>query len=190
MTDGHSPQETTRPGPYEAWREFYEINEQAWTKAMKDFYEANEEIWTKTLKDVTSTQWFAEAQGKMLETLLALQKMMRDGTTAQMNALNLPTRDDVARMGELIVSLEEKVDQVEDRLGSMADGLEHRLDERLAKLEKDLPRQVDDRLAKLAEGFPRNLDEQLNKAVDGFLRQLDERLARLEERLGGQKKGG
>ena len=30
--------------------------------------------------------------------------------------INLPTREDIGRLGELIVSLEEKVDQLDDRL--------------------------------------------------------------------------
>jgi hypothetical protein len=33
--------------------------------------------------------------------------------------INLPTREDIARLGELIVALEEKVDQLDDRLSAI-----------------------------------------------------------------------
>ena len=33
-----------------------------------------------------------------------------------LEGINLPTREDIARLGELIVALEEKVDQLDDRL--------------------------------------------------------------------------
>ncbi len=110
MTDSSAQQEPARRDPFELWRQFYEANEQAWSKAVRE---------------MVTTREYAEAQGKMLETFLAFQKMMREGMTTQLTNLNLPTRDDVARLGELILGLEEKVDQLEDRLAS--------LDERLAK---------------------------------------------------------
>jgi hypothetical protein len=36
----------------------------------------------------------------------------------QLATLNLPSRDDVARLGELILGLEEKIDQLDDRLAA------------------------------------------------------------------------
>ncbi|MBI4320265.1 MAG: hypothetical protein HY675_17380 [Chloroflexi bacterium] len=174
MTEGRSAQGAARSDPFEAWRELYQDNEQAWTKAMKDFYEANEKIWTKAMKDATTSQWFAEAQGKMLESFLAFQKMLREGTTAQLNALNLPTRDDVSRVGELVVGLEEKVDQVEDRLA----GLEGRLSEHR-----------EERVAKLELGFSRQFEQHFAKLEKELLRHLDERFSNLEKRLGRPEKG-
>lgn len=108
MTEQRGQTEAPRPDPFELWRQFYEVNEQAWTKAMKD---------------VMTTRGYAEAQGKMLETFLSFQKMMRDGMSAQLNTLNLPTRDDVARLGELLVGLEEKIDQFDERLADLEDSV-------------------------------------------------------------------
>lgn len=110
MTESRTGQDSPRLDPFDFWRQVYEANELAWTKAMKD---------------VMTTQSYAESQGKMLETFLAFQKIMRDGMTAQLNSLNIPTRDDVSRLGELLVGLEEKVDQLQEQLAS--------LDERLAR---------------------------------------------------------
>lgn len=98
--------ETTPPAadPFEMWRKFYEANETAWTKAAQE---------------TTSSEAFAEMQGRMLETFLAFQKGAREAMNTQLASLNLPSRDDVSRLGELILGLEEKIDQLDDRIAAM-----------------------------------------------------------------------
>jgi polyhydroxyalkanoic acid synthase PhaR subunit len=103
--DADTQTDTPSGDPFEAWRKFYE---------------ANEQIWSKAARETTNTEAFAEAQGRMLETFLAFQKTARDTMSAQLATMNLPSRDDVARLGELIVGLEEKVDRLEDRLATIA----------------------------------------------------------------------
>ena len=90
--------------PFELWRRFYD---------------ANEELWSKAARETTSSEAFAQMQGRMLETFLAFQKGTRDALNAQLATFNLPSRDDVARLGELIVGLEEKIDQLDDRLAAI-----------------------------------------------------------------------
>ncbi len=148
-TESRTSEDSKRLDPFDFWRQVYEANEQAWTKAMKE---------------VTTSQGYAEAQGKMLETLLVFQKMMRDVMSAQLSSLNIPTRDDVARLGELILSLEEKVDQLDERLARVIS-----IEEKVGHL--------DERLAGLTD---------INKKVE----QLDGRLARIDERLARQSQRG
>lgn len=131
--------------PFELWRQFYEANEEAWTKA---------------IKEMTTTKDYAEAQGKMLESTLAFQKIMRDSMSAQLSNLNLPTRDDVARLGELVIGLEEKIDRLDDHMPSM--------DKRLAAMEK--------RLADLAE-IEKSI-EAVGNRIAGISQRLPERVAR------------
>jgi polyhydroxyalkanoic acid synthase PhaR subunit len=90
--------------PFDLWKQFYQTNEQTWTAAFE--------------RSMASPA-FAEAQARLLETLLNAQKTVRDQTRAYLEAVNMPTREDVARLGELIVALEEKIDQVDDRLGGI-----------------------------------------------------------------------
>ena len=52
--------------------------------------------------------------------VLAFQKGARDAMNSQLATLNLPSRDDVARLGELILGLEEKVDQLDDRVAALS----------------------------------------------------------------------
>jgi polyhydroxyalkanoic acid synthase PhaR subunit len=128
MSDQRGPQQPNQYDPFELWRQFYEANEQAWTKA---------------IKDMTSTQAYAEAQGRMLEVFLSYQKMVRDAMSTQLTAFNLPTREDVANLGELIVNLEEKVDKLDESVAQLND--------RLAAMEKRAPRGSEEQPAERAK---------------------------------------
>lgn len=95
----------SRPGdPFEMWRQMYDANERAWSAALE-----------KAMAEPS----FAESSGKMLETFLAAQKTARDNMRAYLESINVPTREDIGRLGELIVGLEEKVDQLGDRLADI-----------------------------------------------------------------------
>lgn len=97
--------DTKQPDPFALW---------------KQWYEQNEEAWGKRVAEATGTAAFAEMQGKMLESFLAFQKTLRDANRAQLEALGLPTRDDIARLGEIVLGLEEKIDQLKDRVDAPA----------------------------------------------------------------------
>src|SRR6185369_5050049 len=94
--------------PYETWRQLYDANERAWTEA---------------LEQTMSSPEFEESSGKMLETMLAAQKSVRDSMRTYLETMNVPTREDIARLGELVVGLEEKIDQVVDRLDTIEDAI-------------------------------------------------------------------
>ena len=98
------PDETKQQDPFALWRQWYEASQSAWGKGVAD---------------ATGTEAFAEMQGKMLESIVAFQKTMRDMSRAQLEALDLPTRDDIARLGEIVLGLEEKIDQLADRLSRL-----------------------------------------------------------------------
>jgi polyhydroxyalkanoic acid synthase PhaR subunit len=114
---GHmgTPSDTTPPAASDAF--------DLW----KQIYEANERAWNGALEQAMSTPAFAESQGKLLETLLNAQKIVRDQMRAYQEALNVPTREDIARLGELIVGLEEKIDQLDDRFESIESALQREL---------------------------------------------------------------
>jgi hypothetical protein len=96
--------QTRADDPFETWRQLYDANERAWTEA---------------LEQTMSSPEFEESSGKMLETMLAAQKSVRDNMRTYLETMNVPTREDIARLGELVVGLEEKIDQVVDRLDTM-----------------------------------------------------------------------
>jgi polyhydroxyalkanoic acid synthase PhaR subunit len=97
------PEASEQKDLYALWRQLYDANEKVWGQATGEFMESPA---------------FAQWQGRMLETFLAFQKTWKDSATAQLEAANIPTRDDVARLGELILGLEEKIDRLADRVGA------------------------------------------------------------------------
>jgi hypothetical protein len=100
--------QTRAEDPFETWRQLYDANERAWTEA---------------LEQTMSSPEFEESSGKMLETMLAAQKSVRDNMRTYLETMNVPTREDIARLGELVVGLEEKIDQVVDRLDTIEDAI-------------------------------------------------------------------
>jgi polyhydroxyalkanoic acid synthase PhaR subunit len=94
--------------PFETWRQLYDANERAWTSA---------------LEQAMGSPQFSETSGKMLETMLAAQKSVRDNMRTYLETMNVPTREDIARLGELVVGLEEKIDQLGDRLDAIEEAV-------------------------------------------------------------------
>ena len=94
-----------------------ETSEQSDLYAMwRQLYDSNEKVWSQASNEYMDSPAFAQWQGRMLETFLGFQKALKDSATAHLQAANIPTRDDIARLGELILGLEEKVDQLVDRM--------------------------------------------------------------------------
>ena len=90
--------------PFEVWREMYDANERAWTSA---------------LEEAMSSPEYDESSGKLLETMLAAQKAVRNNMRTYLETMNVPTREDIARLGELVIGLEEKIDQLTDRFDAI-----------------------------------------------------------------------
>jgi polyhydroxyalkanoic acid synthase PhaR subunit len=90
--------------PFKIWRQAFEVSEQLLTSAIE-----------RTL----NTTQFAEANGKLMELILLSMKTARGNVKTLLHTLNFPSREDSARLGQLILALEEKVDQVHDRLDQL-----------------------------------------------------------------------
>lgn len=107
--------------PFKIWRQAFEVSEQLFTTA---------------LDRALGTTQFAEANGKVMEAILLTMKAARGNVKTFLHTLNFPSREDSARLGQLIISLEEKVDQVHDRLDHLEKTLAE-LREKLAAAEKE-----------------------------------------------------
>jgi Poly(R)-hydroxyalkanoic acid synthase subunit (PHA_synth_III_E)/Collagen triple helix repeat (20 copies) len=90
--------------PFEVWRAMYDANERAWSTA---------------LEQAMGSPEFNESSGKLLETMLAAQKSVRNNMRTFLETMNVPTREDIARLGELVIGLEEKIDQLTDRFDAI-----------------------------------------------------------------------
>jgi polyhydroxyalkanoic acid synthase PhaR subunit len=137
----------------------------------RQLYDANEKAWTTALEQAMGTSEFGESSGRLLETMLAAQKSVRDNMRAYLETMNVPTREDIARLGELVVGLEEKSDQIADRLDGLDDVIRAQSTEagkidqiggRLESIDRSLKSRATDaakldRMAKRLESIERSL---------------------------------
>ncbi len=84
--------------PYKTWKKIYFSNEQVWTNAYRDFIK---------------TDVFANSIDLILNTYLQYLKFQNDIVDRLMEESPLASKRDVARVAELVVSLENKVDGIE-----------------------------------------------------------------------------
>ncbi len=149
-------------------------------------YDANEKAWTSALEQAMGTSEFGESSGRLLETMLAAQKSVRENMRAYLETMNVPTREDIARLGELVIGLEEKSDQIADRLDALDDviqaqsaeaGMMDRIGGRLDAIDRSLRSQVAkiDKVAKRLDTIDRAVRSQATQVakIDKVAKRLD-----------------
>lgn len=111
--------------PYEIW---------------KRLYFSFEDSFTKTIRESVSTDSFANSIDWILNSYLQYLKTQKDFVANYMDETPLPTKHDVARVAQLVISLENKVDILENELDERLQGLEDQsaaLAEQVAALSKN-----------------------------------------------------
>lgn len=87
--------------PFEMFREWYDITSKPWSRTVEE--------------NLASEQFLAFAEPG-LENYSYLIRTFRRASEAYFKTLQLPTLSDIARVAELVVGLEEKVDTIEDTI--------------------------------------------------------------------------
>jgi len=124
-----------RPDIYQFWRPFFDQGMEGWSKLLgqgaspdllqewKKFQDEWIEAWSKILTQAMGTETFAAALGKHLDQHLSavgpLRKQMTDVGEEYLRALNLPSRRQVADLAELVVSLESRIEALEDKIETL-----------------------------------------------------------------------
>jgi polyhydroxyalkanoic acid synthase PhaR subunit len=155
----------------------------------RQLYDANEKAWGAALEQAMETPEFGESSGKLLETMVAAQKSVRDNMRAYLETMNVPTREDIARLGELVVGIEEKIDQVADRLDALDASLRSRsaepgkidrIADRIDTIDRSLRTRAAeaakiDRIAKRLDTIDRSLRSRAAEAakIDRIAKRLD-----------------
>jgi polyhydroxyalkanoic acid synthase PhaR subunit len=91
----------------------------------KQWYDASSETWSKAVGDVIGSEKFMESVKRFLESYTSFYKTFRRASEEYFRNLQIPTRSDVARVAELVVALEEKVDRIDDALEDAQDERQH-----------------------------------------------------------------
>lgn len=93
----------------------------------KELYFRSESAWGETFREFLSTSSFVDMMNSMLEQNLFSEKLTRTNWNRYFETSPLPTKHDVSRVAELVISLEEKIDNLEfstiQSVHSMADSL-------------------------------------------------------------------
>lgn len=113
IVNDHDVQEKISiPDFSELWKELYFKTESAWAEAFREFI---------------STKTFVNMMDNMLAQHLFNEKITRQNLERYFEATPMPSKKDIARVAELVISLEEKIDSLEIKsiqaLQSMAESL-------------------------------------------------------------------
>ncbi len=142
----------------------------------KEMYFSNESDWARTLKGFIATETFVSLLDKTLEQYLAYNKVSRQQMEKLAEKGVNPTKKDIARVAELVISIEEKIDTIEfqtfenfrkitDSLLKMAD-YQGKIKEELASLKQEMAL-INSKLDKPEEKPKvKKSDKQSNKQVN------------------------
>ncbi|NWJ95556.1 MAG: hypothetical protein HXX20_07215 [Chloroflexi bacterium] len=89
----------------------------------KNFVGKNEEIWVNFLQQIVATPEFAQAFGRTANTSASYRLMVKQAAKAYLEAADMPSREDLTRLAEQVVSLDAKVDDIGDALGDNLVGI-------------------------------------------------------------------
>jgi polyhydroxyalkanoic acid synthase PhaR subunit len=84
-----------------------------------EWYNTISKPWSRMAEDLIASEPLLEFTSPFLESHSNLISAFRRASEAYFKTLRLPTLSDIAHVAELIVSLEEKVDHIEDALESV-----------------------------------------------------------------------
>lgn len=84
--------------------------------AYRRWYEATNQEWSRIAGKVVGSEAFIELVSRSVETYTSAMRSLRRSSEAQLSALQLPTRTDVARVASLVIGLEAKLERIEDAL--------------------------------------------------------------------------
>lgn len=172
----------------------------------RDWYNATSETWSKLVEQYIGSEQFMETSTPFLESYASFFKTFRRANEEFFQNLQLPTRSDIARIAELVIALEEKVDQLDDTLDNTQEkgatqeavtgiaGQLHALENKLDTLPTTLARhktveslnqrleRVESKLDALAPALQQNNSvEKLAKRLDTVESKLDSLLTALEK---------
>ncbi len=89
------------PDPFAMWREWVTQSEHQMNKAFNE---------------MMGTEQFARASGGWIEAMTMFQQTMNEGAQRYFQAMNLPTRTDVAELAERLAAVEERLLRIESLL--------------------------------------------------------------------------
>jgi len=145
---------------------------------MKQWYDATNESWATVIGNIIGTEKFVESAGQFLESYASLYRTFRRANEEFFSNLQLPTRSDIARVAELVIEVENKVESIEDALESFEDNYARAIPDNL----KERLEQVERKIDALPGTFQKlTTVDGLEKRLDRVENKLDKLLVALEK---------
>ncbi len=142
--------------------------------SFKQWYDASNETWSKVVADVIGDEKFVENASQFMESYTSYYMATRRANEDYFRNLQLPTRSDLARVAEIIVALEEKVDRLDEVFEDIEDGYSQMAtNENITELEGRLGR-VEKKLDALTSALEKlDIVKKLAKHTDDMEKKLD-----------------
>ncbi|MEY2193154.1 polyhydroxyalkanoic acid synthase subunit PhaR [Neobacillus sp. BF23-41] len=119
-----------------------------------NFYDMWKDLYSHSSKffdEKVSNDFPSQGMGQVLEMNLQLKKMIDESTLKYLEFMNVPSRNDIANLSSLIVNVDAKVDELEERLEENLDNQDQEsFKVELSNLKKDM----------------KNLDNKMNQIIN------------------------
>ncbi|MEH7376468.1 MULTISPECIES: polyhydroxyalkanoic acid synthase subunit PhaR [Bacillaceae] len=119
-----------------------------------NFYDMWKDLYSHSSKffdEKVSNDFPSQGMGQVLEMNLQLKKMIDESTLKYLEFMNVPSRNDIANLSSLIVNVDAKVDDLEERLEENLDNQDQEsFKVELSNLKKDM----------------KNLDNKMNQIIN------------------------
>lgn len=88
----------------------------------RDWLTQTERQWNTFFQDVLGTEMFASNMNRGMEAYVGFQKLMADTSERYLGFWNIPTRNDLAGLGERLQGMEDRLTNIETMLQALATG--------------------------------------------------------------------
>jgi hypothetical protein len=149
----------------------------------KQTYDRAAESWAKSMEQFISTEEFASAAGAFMERYANVQEAMRKAAEASFEQLPVPSKEDVARIAQLVINVERKLDEVSDSVFALQDRPDAPPPEPVVLPEPPSAEAIAAAVQKRLQADRLDVDGLVQRIAATVESSLAERLARIEGRL-------
>lgn len=82
----------------------------------KSMYDKTESKWNEVIHENMQKEGFSEWMGQVQNGYLQYQQMVQKTTETYLKQANMPTRDEISSIASLIINLEEKVENLDEKI--------------------------------------------------------------------------
>jgi len=90
----------------------------------RQWYQQGEKIWSKAFEQTMGTDAYAALLGQTVQAYAESARLLREQMTRSLETMNLPSREDFARLAAQVVALETKIDDLDEKLDQVLDRLQ------------------------------------------------------------------